>query len=1425
MADNDSVGKISLDLEVTSDLGKQIDHVANNIGKQLEAALSNIGNIDIGKNITNSIEKNMEAMQKIIEKRLSQAIEKAMANMKAMKIPVEFDIPKNITMPKQKIGTDVPAPRGPPQTSIPSPKMPKIDMGNPEVLKSVIDNMAQSLSIVNAKIEQQQVKLADLKTSYNQAFDGARKNKLLEQILNTEVNINKLISQSDRLGFTLADLDKQFNMLGSSAKNAGTGVSEVDKKLKNVNNSASKASSGVKRVSNSTKDMHNNMNRAYGGAGMFIKSMFTWGLIFPMVIGGITSVGKFLGSTLMVNAQFANSLNQIRSNLWVAFMPIYEAILPALNSLMSALATATAYLASFISQLFGTTYNASFQSAKAMQTQIGAMTIADKQAKKTANSLGGVGKSAKKSADQTKKAAEEVTGALAGFDQINKLNLGNNKVDTPDTPKETTPAGSGVVTPITPMANMAPIEAATSGWADKFKNIMANLWKPFQQAWAAEGQNTINAAKHALDGILALLGAIGRSFYIVWTNGTGERILVNLLKILQDILNIIGDIGFTFANAWNKGDIGTQVIQSLANSLNNVLSLIDKMLQSVRRVWGKEGPKFADMFMQALKAGSGVIENMTQKLGLIWDNGGQHAFEGLVKLGLKVGELALFIFTNFVAPFVNWFVNMIAPAIAPVLDVLGKVFDKVSNLIDWLMSDGKPVLDVILKVVGSIFLAFKTWEGINTIATGVKGTIDNVRSTIDNVQKSVEVAGKGFSTFKGFVSDAASAMADYGKKVGDVILKMVDVTANLAKQILQWIAQTAKIVASTIATAAATAAQIAHNIAVGAWTIICGLATIATTALGTAIAFLTSPIGLAVLAIAAVIAIGILLYKNWDKISAFLVQCWNVIKNTAAYVWNGIKDFFVKLWDGITNTINSVWNSIGNFFSNSWKSITNLGRNIWNSLSSFLTGLWNSITKTINNAWNGIKNFLNGLWNGVINTGKSIWNGFSSFLSNLWGNIKSTASNSWNAFKNTVSDLVSNTVNNAKNTWNGLVDWFRNLPGTFRNLGRDMINALGDGIKNTVNSVVNIAKDLGDKILSKIKEIFGIHSPSREMFKVGNYFVQGFTNALKGNDIGSMVKSVFGNITSLAKGTLGGPLGVMLKPMIDSGAFGKIGGLLKGVADKGASFLSSMFGGSGGVSGNVSSWLQAAMAITGTPMQYLPMLSSIAQHESGGDPRSINLWDSNAMAGTPSKGLMQMIDETFNRWAMPGMNNIWNPIDNAVSSIRYMIGRYGSIANVPGIRNMAGGGSYVGYAKGTNSAKKGLAMTGEVGPEMIDFSGGEMVLNLKDTISLISSAVNTIGNIKNAIAGISTIQQPQLSMTGTSSSDTSNDINRLIAEIKELIEAIKSIKGDSHGGNNQPIPDINLDLLIRIGDTPFGKAVIKAINKLQKQAGKTLIDI
>lgn len=125
-------------------------------------------------------------------------------------------------------------------------------------------------------------------------------------------------------------------------------------------------------------------------------------------------------------------------------------------------------------------------------------------------------------------------------------------------------------------------------------------------------------------------------------------------------------------------------------------------------------------------------------------------------------------------------------------------------------------------------------------------------------------------------------------------------------------------------------------------------------------------------------------------------------------------------------------------------------------------------------------------------------------------------------------------------------------------------------------------------------------------------------------------------------------------------------------------------GGGPAPQGQVAEWIKQAIEILkaqGYPVDKMNPddIWMIIQHESGGNPNAINNWDSNAAAGTPSKGLMQTIDGTFASHALPGHGDIYNPVDNIIAGVRYAIERYGSVSNVPGVVGSKNGSGYVGY--------------------------------------------------------------------------------------------------------------------------------------------------
>lgn len=249
---------------------------------------------------------------------------------------------------------------------------------------------------------------------------------------------------------------------------------------------------------------------------------------------------------------------------------------------------------------------------------------------------------------------------------------------------------------------------------------------------------------------------------------------------------------------------------------------------------------------------------------------------------------------------------------------------------------------------------------------------------------------------------------------------------------------------------------------------------------------------------------------------------------------------------------------------------------------------------------------------------------------------------------------------------------------------------IGNKIKSTASAVMDFGKDALDFIMN----------PSSA---ISNYLKK---HPLKFDMLG-IGAAAFEKLKSAASSFIQDKIGSL-------GSFGAVGGAGAAQARK---------------------WIMAAMSITDTPMSYLNGLMTIAKRESGFNPKAINLWDSNAKAGHPSQGLFQTIPSTFAAHRNKSLpNDITNPIANAVAAINYMNSRYGGISNVPGLRNLASGKGYVGYAKGGfKNNHDSRVLVGEEGPELVDLPFGSQVHNNRKTNDLLNKKDQVVINFNPVI--------------------------------------------------------------------------------------------
>ena len=190
------------------------------------------------------------------------------------------------------------------------------------------------------------------------------------------------------------------------------------------------------------------------------------------------------------------------------------------------------------------------------------------------------------------------------------------------------------------------------------------------------------------------------------------------------------------------------------------------------------------------------------------------------------------------------------------------------------------------------------------------------------------------------------------------------------------------------------------------------------------------------------------------------------------------------------------------------------------------------------------------------------------------------------------------------------------------------------------------------------------------------------------NKVADTLDGIFGPIGSSIP-DFGGLIGGLPKAAFEK-MTGAVSSFIRGKADASGAYF-------GDVGAGVEQWrglVEDVLTAKGFSTDLADTVLRRMNQESGGNPRAINNWDSNAAAGIPSKGLMQVIDPTFAAHKDAGFNDIWDPEANLRASMNYAMAQYGSL---PSAYNRAGGYHDGGLAP----AGRGFMAKTALEPEMV----------------------------------------------------------------------------------------------------------------------------
>lgn len=263
----------------------------------------------------------------------------------------------------------------------------------------------------------------------------------------------------------------------------------------------------------------------------------------------------------------------------------------------------------------------------------------------------------------------------------------------------------------------------------------------------------------------------------------------------------------------------------------------------------------------------------------------------------------------------------------------------------------------------------------------------------------------------------------------------------------------------------------------------------ALTATAFTIGAVTIPIWAVIAAIGALIAIGVLLYKNWDEIKAKCIEIWqNNIKPIIETVTNTIKAFLTATWTGIQAFLTTCWNLLKQLATTTWNGIKTTIETVCNTIKTVVTTVWNAVKSTTSTVWNSIKSLIETTINGIKSVITNVFNSINSFVTTVWNNVKTGTSSAWDGIKSAVSNGVNAVKNVITSVWSGLqallVAPFKAAQSVISGILSGISSAISS-VTSAISSVKNAASNVIDKVnpFKKSIEVSYEEEPSQDNYR------------------------------------------------------------------------------------------------------------------------------------------------------------------------------------------------------------------------------------------------------------------------------------------------------------------------------------------------------
>ncbi|HDR8473441.1 phage tail protein [Bacillus thuringiensis] len=304
---------------------------------------------------------------------------------------------------------------------------------------------------------------------------------------------------------------------------------------------------------------------------------------------------------------------------------------------------------------------------------------------------------------------------------------------------------------------------------------------------------------------------------------------------------------------------------------------------------------------------------------------------------------------------------------------------------------------------------------------------------------------------------------------------------------------------------------------------------------------LASPWFWVVAAIAAVIAIGVLLYQNWDEVKKYAQELWDKVKDA----WNGITKSVSDAHDKMVQAVKQWWNETKQKWNDmvenakakaqemkdkvvakyeelkqaAIQKIQNLlqdNANKWNSLVNDAKQKVSDMKQSVVDKFNQLKTDAVNKLQSLLSDTKQKFNDMVQAAKDKISSFKQAGTDMLARFKDAVVDGFNKSMDSVYKGVNNMVKQVKEFLGTFKDAGKGLLSAFTDGVKSGIQKAKNAVSDGMAAIRAYLPFSPAKKGPLSDLDKSGEAFFPTWYEAAL-TQVRTMQRAVGGAFSGVAK--------------------------------------------------------------------------------------------------------------------------------------------------------------------------------------------------------------------------------------------------------------------------------------------------------------------